>query len=618
MEVHLRPSNVAPLHLPDLRRLQHLSTFTASYTQFSGLLTAEDGFDIEKLPSSLQRLRLHFANAPSVLQDRTPGVSHLQYVKFNHVFPNLREITVSGHWKKIYHDFFVNLPRCLESLTLQDTSSSTDLSILDLHLIMLPPALERLDIPIIQLGALKGRAIAFPESLTFLSIVCAPEDVNAIQSHLPSHLLTFKLRSKGAKTAMDWSSSWRFLPRTLTSLSTFGNNDNAANVKYLPDTLKSLQLIPGLMNLEVAAALPRNLTQIGCGPWLDGFGSDVLAQLPRSLTKYPYFWDRCFSNHIEELSDDQNGNQVSAAALRTMLSLLPTSLTQFDARNYVDFGVAEEEILSAIPSRKLLRTYITTSLSDSLIQQLPNSLTELHCGEIIDAVPNMRTHEHPLVKARAEVRREAQLKRSFSASISLLPASLTNITITGNTFANDGALGKLPKHLQTLHWRQMDSSSRFTYQLLFQLPKTLTEFNWDTMCAEVTNEWLLPLQELPSLTNLTLSSLSSRLTSAHLPHLPKNLIKYSTAISGILHEDHLWHLNATESLRVLHISSDSFCGLTNDGTKRLPRNLISLKLPECPYLTSWCTPDMPPRLLIFSLPGVDQPPWWPRNPVNRI
>ena len=618
--VNLVSDGVAPLFLPNLTRLTRLRSFFAHFTFFGSILRASKSFRLEKLPSSLTHLSLDFQNAPSLLKDLTPGVALSQYIKLNHMFPSLVELAVIGVWSEIHHDLFVNLPRSLRSLTFRQFPPSSVL-LSDAHLIFWPPTLEHLNAPIIRMAPLKGRLPRFPDSLTFLRITCALEDFGPIQTNLPPQLRLLDLRTddRAIPGTGDMSRNWHLLPRTLTTLFTHGEDLIPSYLDQLPENLLSLQLVGATIELDCAKRFPRGLTSLEMDAWKkDEDSAKIVLNLPRTLKEFPPAWTERIAMSIEAKSKDLTNLELSTSALQEMLSILPSSLTNFDARDYADFGLTEARIIASLPSRNELKTYLGTCLSQDVIQQLPRSLEQLECGENIPHLGyTMRYVKHRAAKAIIEARRKAADEISLTPhDVSLLPRMISKLFVEGSIFESAEALTQLPRSLVHFTW-DMKNAKRFSCELLSFLPKTLMFFMWTIDGVLVTNEWLLPLEECDNLTALSITSpsLQTQLTSEHLLHLPKNLITYVTNISSVLHEDHLCNIRPWASLKVLDISCPTFCGITNNGVAKLPRNLFSLTLPTCPYLTAWSLTDFPKELVTLRCGSV-APSWWQRSPTS--
>lgn len=563
-------SGTAPLALPSLHRFTHLLEFSAGYESFQDSCFASlTKFSLQSLPPSLTRLQLAFANAPSFLQEN-PSQPASKWLNFKDIFPNLLELDVSGVWHRIDQDFFDSLPSSILRLRIP-TSVFARPTLVGLS--RLPPCLEILDLSDVTLDDFTDTGI-WPPNLAELSLVTNYR-IAELQSSLPPQLKRFEIkRDEFIDPEEVPIASWASLPQELEHFQGIADSIDSESIKRLPRSLLSLRVtyMQNVLSYEMLEHLPPNLTRLDVATTsheeIDR--AHFLRRLPRSLRS---------ASHWETL------------------------------RKPID-----RPLLEAYPP-KFERLMLPKDVNiDEVADALPKTLTELSC-HLTDA-----TARHLPRTLRHLTFETGQLTKE---GVSCLPSTLQTLRAWSNGFADDAAVAALPKGLTRLNWgiRPLILSvansvpmnpSDHTTEVLGCLPKNLTTLTLSIDATLFTNDHVSPLRIFSELTTLRMGgNVLTALTSNHLLCLPPSLTILETMVRGIVHEDHLLSLpNSLIRLSISATSTEDMCGMGNMGVKRLSRNLIYLTLPACPYLTSWCLPDLPPRLKYFKL-NFETPEWFP-------
>jgi hypothetical protein len=373
--------------------------------------------------------------------------------------------------------------------------------------------------------------------------MCTSQNQAILLPGIPSGLEHLKV---GVRYTARTQIPFDLIPPFLTSLDTNPPVDALDAIKKLPRTLKRLtfKLLHGKpirMTREMAECLPPRLECLSGLSFLE----EALECIPSTLTHldpilkvYKQQTLEYLPSGLDSLIVDRRQQQNDPISL----SLLPKSITCLELSEY-----PTEPLGNLLP--KLTKLDFKNLAPPSTIQvlSLPSTLKMLLF--IFQAYES----EDPVAEMPAEGLNSLQ---TLKPSLSPLPRSLTSLT-----------------------------------SLTVCIPSIHKDI--------VNDDWISEMEDFSELKELKIHSDKPQFTSNVLTRLPRNLTSLKISIDGVIRQDHL--IQVPKSLFLLSLSSNAFCDITDDLVSQLPRKIIGLDLPSCPYLTSNAAADLPPALSHFVI-----------------
>jgi hypothetical protein len=507
---------------------------------------------MEWIPRNVKRLKFWFRGDAEHLEKmlRASGEG---------MFPELTSLSVSmaGPRRPLSEALWTLMPKTLTEL---DLTTPYGEERVHLRLSGLPP----------HLTTLKGRFLSFaypkegekfPETIIKLQLDFTRSDgyssINAtLTSHdwfplLPAGLTNLHISNAPQSRGGDWS----LLPRGLATLTLGAPHFDEEAAKALPPNLKSMSILEGPPKLSVRAlgTLPQTLTTlIGVIP--EFITAEVAAQLPRSLTQLtqgetlfeaipelPLSMNRLKLRNRRYLNGTKyvapQGGSETLSFAEWLLALRKLRLT------YLDLMVLDEEVAQYLPDTLKEMAIDSGPMSDKALKYLPRDLKSI-----------ILTREQPFESESTwkdlpngiktldllPVNREAVILHcKIEDSAGWLPSSLTKLTLGPMSFPCVSWLSHLPKTLTYLKLQisNFDPSSFLHLDLpvLDNMNITILEDPVDRIAIAIRN---LP----PSLQYFTLYYPFARKVETHLENddlksLPKNLKSLTIPLSSAINSD---------------------------------------------------------------------------------
>lgn len=522
-----------------------------------------------------------------------------------------------------------------EPRTLLGMNLSTNLTLKDEHLLLLPRTLANLDLSCNQK----------------ITVACAP--------HLPITLQTLNL----AKSSVSIELAEAYLTRLASHLSGSSVEDVDPSVwsaEYgtltLPRWVMNQLSVAGLAKLQGVAvkrmtlahaahltdahiaALPRTLTRLDFDePSGASITDDGVRKLPRQLVSLtlPTSLLSCFAvNHLPPALTElylPHTSQLTSdfafpAGLVTLclgdsslfsdFAFLPQSL------KFIDLGrcpvFTDADLSKLPPDIQSLSISENASITSQSIASLPRSLTALritgnpHFGvasreedwppglislELPDntslASQGQTTSNNSLTARHARPRGDAVTGGSTphntvgpSSDALVLPTGLTRLELTSNEHITNEYVSQLPRSLTFL---EVSDETYLTEAGLPHLPAALTTLNIVIPSTYV--------RELPRrLTSLNIERCHT-LVDGCLSDLPAGLVFLKLTCSRVTNAGLLY---LPQKLRTLHLIDNVY--ITDEGVKNLPQSLSKLIIDDGDMLTTACFSLLPRDLVNLVLP----------------